>query len=228
MKRFFSLLVFASLMLVASPARAGFINGGFESGSFSGWQLGNVYMGVSEYSPLYGPLPAGYQEIGSTNPLDGHYVASIGTGNAYFLPGQGPFDVHVSQTVSMTRGEMLSGWSSFYNGDFLTQDGAYVRVVDNLGAEVATLWLVQSGDPAFGGAMPYRTLTPWTEWSWAAPVDGTYTLSLGVTSSGDNAFSSYGYHDAIRTPEPTTLIMLLAGVGAVSVARRRKTAEPKS
>jgi hypothetical protein len=61
-------------------------------------------------------------------------------------------------------------------------------------------------------------------WSWQSTVGGSYTLSFGTTTFGDNRFSTrLGVDGLVRTvPEPSVLTLLLAGLGAVYGARRSR------
>ena len=215
-----ALLFVALLCTLPRPAQASPINLGFETGDFSGW---NVVMpfGVGEYSP--GLTPAGSTNVmeeflDSMLAVEGTHFAVIGTGNASYAPGQGSFNIYASQTLSMDAGTVLSGWSRFYNGDYEAQDSAWVTIYDSLGHVVATPWAQTSGR---NPAVDYRSSTSWEEWRWEASHADTYTLAIGATTFGDNRLSSYGAHDGIKVPEPSTLYCL-AGVFATLLARGRR------
>lgn len=227
----------------AGGASAGpILNGSFEAG-FSGWELSAIYMGYAELTPLFGLAPEGQQQIvdptapfvstgryswaaptGGMTALDGQKYAALGTGHADYLPGQGPFDIYARQTFSLQRGDSVSGWSFFWNGDFETQDTAYVRLYNSLGVEVANPWLQRSGQPGAGGSIPYQSSTPWARWQWDAFETGTYTIAVGVTSHGDNSFDSWGFHDAIRVPEPSSLLLLSCALATLVAGGKRVSA----
>jgi hypothetical protein len=211
----------ALLLGVVTSSLAAPVNLSFESGDFSGWSVTNP-VGVSEFD---GVIPAGSTQIVSTwpwggarDPIDGFLMCAVGTGNSWFLPGQGNFDIDVHQTFSLESGTMISGSAFFYNGDFAAQDAAWVRILDGAGNILAVPWAQRSGST---NSTAFQTASSWTSWEWVAPTNGTYTLALGVSTSGDNRFATFGVHDGIRVPEPSSLVLLVAGVGAV-VARQRR------
>src|SRR5262245_51358426 len=124
-----SLLVVFTL---ASTASAAPVNLSFEAGDLSGWSVTNP-MGISEFD---GTVPAGSTQVlnfwpwGGQSPTDGSSMAAVGTGNAWFLPGQGAFDIKIDQTLTLDSGTSIVGSSFFYNGDPTTQDAAWVRILD--------------------------------------------------------------------------------------------------
>src|SRR5688572_1507630 len=123
----FPVIVALCLLLTAVPATASpILNGSFETGDFTGW---NVFIGVgSSVLPEGMTVPAGDATVtpllqGSfcncgaepRPPVDGAYLAAIMVGS-FFDPLSPVVDVTISQSLSLTLGDTLSGWSFFYNG----------------------------------------------------------------------------------------------------------------
>lgn len=216
----------------AAPA-----NGSFESGSFDGWRL-EMARGYSASSPRQRAAGTATvvskwgQDVG-LSPLRaaiaGNKFAILGTlANGNFM-GDRTYHISLSQELHLTAGEVVSGWAFFFNGDYEAQDSAWVKINDSEGEVLATPWRENSGCvPARDfNVAPFHVATPWTQWSWAAPSSGAYTLSFGVTTHDDDNYASYGAFDNVLTvppnlpvPEPTTLSLVL--IGAVLGARRLK------
>lgn len=202
------ILTAAVVLALCNPSIADVINGGFENGDFTGWEVSIPY-GESEF---YGLRPAGSAEIvfgdyHGNLPAGGDFMARIGSGDEYFL-GTDTYEITASQTLALSAHDTISGEAFFFNGDYLPQDFGFVKILDNLGAEMAVLWMEYSGgsDPSDPNNADYLSATDWAYWEWQAPTDGLFEIVLGVSTFGDNAFSSYAYFDHITVasvPEPT-------------------------
>lgn len=238
MKYALPILVISGLMasgLIPNTTAAP-INGSFESGSFSGWQMG---IATGHAYSQRGYRPAGTAQVVSTwnqlaglNPahtaMHGDRFAMLGTlANGNFT-GHRTYDISVEQDITLTAGMTLSGWAFFFNGDTEAQDSAWVKILDETGATVGTPWLEISGcnptsdfDP-----IPYRSAAPWTQWSWQVPASGAYTLSFGMTTADDNNYASYGFFDGFQVSPPTLSVpepsaLALAALGALALLRQR-------
>ena len=74
-----------------------------------------------------------------------------------------------------------------------------MKILNEDGVAIAQPWFEISGSShasAFNST-GYRTSSPWTSWSWAAPAESDFSLILGVTTSCDNNMPSYGFFDDI-------------------------------
>ena len=164
--------------------------------------------------------------------VEGNHFAALGTlGDGSFM-GNRAYNITLTRSFHLFAGETLSGSSFFYNGDFQAQDSAWVKILDEGGCPIAQPWFETSGNSHTSAAnsTPYQTASLWTLWSWQAPVEGDYALSLGVTTGGDNNMPSYGFFDDIvisaakgiaPVPEPSSLTLVVIGAAGLAALRRK-------
>lgn len=223
----------AGNQLMAAP-----VNGSFESGSFSGWQL-DISSGQSASQRGY--RPAGIAKVISSwespataralrSAMEGNKFAMLGTQASGNFTGHRSYNISLRQELSLTAGTILSGWAFFFNGDNESQDSAWVKILDNTGATIATPWLEESGCETARELHfpPYREASAWTQWFWQTPASGDYTLSFGMTTADDNNFASYGFFDgaliapaSLPVPEPSALALVMLG-SAIILQQRAK------
>jgi hypothetical protein len=229
------ILVFlgVSLAVAAAPgiSRAGIVNGSFESGDLLGWNF-QTDVGPRATEPLTRPAALartmnawgagfGFSEE-KTAAVGNRFLALNTRANANFL-GTDTYHAAVSQRFSMNAGDILSGLAAFYNGDSEPLDSAWVRVLDQDGELLATLWQATSGP----NLLAAPGVPGWTGWNWTAATAGDYTLQLGLTTSGADNAASYGFFDGISVapqpiPEPSTLVLGFLGGFALLVLRQRR------
>ncbi len=233
-----SFILGALAMMTGWGATAGtsVVNGSFESGNFRGWTLNNP-RGLSVFQPRH--RAAGIADVVSSwgrqvglspvrHAMDGRFFAALGSLADDDFVGNGNYNITLKQTLALGAGDTVSGWSFFYNGDYEPQDCAWVRIFAPSGQEVANPWHEWSGGLIAGesSSTPHRSATPWTQWQWETPADGLYTVTLGMSTRGDDNCASYGFFDDICVqascpvvPEPSTLA--LWATGALLLAGRR-------
>ncbi len=229
-----SLGVGLAMLTTSGMGRAAVANGSFESWNLQNWTFQSD-TGISATEPF--TRNAGQARTMSTwgsglgfNPSlsaadGGRFLALNSRAQADFL-GTDTYNFSVSQSFTLNPGEMLSGLASFHNGDSQPNDTAWVRVLDSEGHVVASLWDATSGPSINLLALP--TPAPaWNPWQWGTSTPGTFTLQLGMTTTGANNEASYGFFDGITIspqpiPEPSAMVLGLLGSFALIVLRQRR------
>jgi hypothetical protein len=103
----------------------------------------------------------------------------------------------LSQAVNLKAGDRLAGSAFFKTTDYMPyDDDAYIRIVE-LDAVLFSSRVSAVGD--YGG-------TSWTNFEFAIPTTGTYTIELAIRNAMDGAAPSYLGVDNLRAvPEPTSM-----------------------
>jgi hypothetical protein len=197
MKR--SVVMVAALVILfgwVGQGKAGLIvNGGFETGNFTGWTLNvtnpSYYLVVEDYTT--------HRNIHYT-PYSGEYFAVIGDTNHLGT---------MSQTVSDVTGQ------NYTLSMYLATDGAYPN-------EFKVQWngttLYDQTDLSYtpGNPTPYQLL------SFTVTGTGSDTITLGSTST-DNGTLALDDVSLDPVPEPASLTLLIVGaVGAMGYSLRRR------
>ncbi|MEI6069807.1 MAG: VPLPA-CTERM sorting domain-containing protein [Methylococcaceae bacterium] len=199
-----SVLALAFLVVFTSTneAKAGIVNGGFESGDLSGWTITSS----CAYWDCTGHLDFGITAGGGyfASPAEGSYFLNMNNGVTW--PTQ-----QVSQTVSLAQGETLSGYAGVSGKD------PYVII-----QPLATISI--SSDPVLWSKSGNPSAFAWEPWSWTAPVNGNYTLNLTLYDEAGSGWVN-AYFDGIKTsPVPIPAAIWLFGsalAGLVGLGRRK-------
>ena len=220
MKKYLMSLCAALVLLVAAaPAKAAIINGGFETGDFTGWTA----------------FPSSSFTFTSTNPtITFGHTAFEGNVFAYLQTGAGT-NVYttLSQTFTANAGAVLTFNAFFQTGENLNtffNDDGYVRIIDNSNNSSTTLY--SANTTLVGGG----NSTPWTAGSSGVLSAGSYTIEAGVRNLNDNVVQSrLGLDNVVlangpasAVPEPATMTMLgigVAGMFGFGLRRRRANTE---
>lgn len=223
------------LVILFSPATvlSTIINGGFESSNWSGWIV-DIPWGVSEFPPF--DRPAGSAEVVSEFnfydinigeaarilPASGDYFLSLATGDEWFTGNEplGSVQITARQSMILNKGDKISGWVSFYNGDYEAQDTGWIVIEDETGDARIKIWEEYSGS----SAIPYTSATPWAYWEWIAPSSDMFTVTFGVSTGGDNRFTTQAFHDDLcvtPVPEPPTIKLLGLGLAVLVFISRK-------
>ncbi|WP_218082035.1 PEP-CTERM sorting domain-containing protein [Anthocerotibacter panamensis] len=224
-----------ALLPAAAVQAATFVNPGFETGTFSGWQtIGNTSIASSSVGsgPPEGTSQALLSTAGTTpalaNPLEfflGLPAFSLNSlGNGSVVEGSA-----IQQTFTATAGELLSLQWNFLSDDVgaaSNNDFAFISIngLSTL-ANTATASF-------FSSATAFDFETGFQTFSFVIPTTGTYTLGLGVVDVGDRFIASALLVDNIRftaaaVPEPAT-VLGIAGFGSLIAGSWRKRRPQKT
>ena len=149
-------LVIMMVFGLAGVSSAALINGGFETGDFTGWTVSIPSGGSAEVVTSH----TGDQGKDYT-PEEGNYFALLKT------DGPGSYTT-ISQTIHLEAGWWVEGYAAFDARDYMPyyNDNAYVNIYASDGTLIATPWysdVAQVGD--YGdGSMDLLELDSYCEW----------------------------------------------------------------
>jgi hypothetical protein len=220
-KRMSTMALFPLLAGLASPAGAALISdGGFEVPDLAGAAYGFCYL-QSAY-----PINCVWSGVESTNGTFGPWAginstAASTTGTAWHLNGMvadGKQFAVLQDLASLgqhfqaaTAGPYLLTWSDAGRADPTSEYGGNQTYIVRIDTTTVGTYDTFSGQ-AFTPHSLLLTLTPGDHWLWFTGRNQTTDQSA--------------YIDAVAVagvPEPTAYALMLAGLGAIGLLRRRRT-----
>jgi len=215
------------------------INGGFETGDFTGWTtLGETSIETSAFGsgPTQGTSQASLSTEGAAFAgsiieeflgLDPGSLDNLGT-SLDFLPFPGGVASQgsaIRQTFTANAGDLLT-----FDWNFLTNDPSLFPTFNDFSfVSISSLSdLASTTFPAVISPMTrFFQETGFQPFSFTIPTTGTYTLGIGVTDWRDTTKDSVLLVDNVQlasVPEPTSTLGLLAfgALGAGSVLKRKQ------
>jgi hypothetical protein len=244
MNRLFLVAVLGATTLgltAARPASASFVNGGFETGNFTGWTtLGNTSVGGptlaygTSITPPEGAFQARLDTGGNFGATTIETALGLTPGSLGAIASDTTFSGSaIYQSVTVAAGDTLSFLYNFGTNEaipsIINNDFSFVSITPTVGATLLldTRTIVPQTSTSQSGYLTY---------SYQFTAGGTYKVGVGVLNVGDNDndFLSSLFVDDFRitpgqvtpnaVPAPAGLVLGLLGVPALGLLRRRTAA----
>jgi hypothetical protein len=217
-------LALVTVLAITSPAVAGVVNGGFETGDFTGWgtigATAVVGTGCSTIFPNHcaSPTQGNYMALLEAGYVDmGTLSAILGTDLTAVYPG-GTYGSAIWQDVHLHAGNVFSFDWNFLGNDY--------NPFDDTGAFTAYVFTTTANGSFYLSSVlavgDYGT-SGWQHWSGVATTNSTYRVGFVVFNDLDNVLNSQLLVDNVQaTPEPGTLVLLGSGILGLGGLVRRK------
>lgn len=237
------------VLALSEPARAGFVNGGFESG-FATWATtGDASVVTSSVGVA--PVEGTRQAFLTTASDNGDFNNFSGTdavlaaalesflGVSPGTLGTGFEGSAIRQTFTASAGDVLTFRYKFLTTEGAANDFAFVTLsgfgfavlADTTAADLGPSSVVL--DPIFydpGSGDPPSRETAWRTFTYTFAAAGSYTLGIGVADDGDKFNPSAVLVDDVRladagnaVPAPPAWALLGIGLAVCGLARRVRT-----
>jgi len=208
--RVFSVGIVIVAMLTGTSL-ADMVNGGFETGDFTGWTTFVPPDASATVETSHGEV--GGQPPPSWTPTEGIYFALLKT--------DGPGNLcTLSQSFGAQAGEVL-GFDYFFDwGDYHDYDDqSYGRLYDSSGALVNEFFHWGAGGTLMGDN--YSNVG-WSPQSYTFTTGGTYTLEFGIANQLDSDLASYmGVDNVSVVPAPAAVLLGLLGMSVAGLKLRK-------
>jgi hypothetical protein len=221
-----------AVLVLAWPAitQAAVTNGGFETGTLSGWTVAGLATAQTSsigVTPPAGTYQGDIETTGNLTALAPAIVASLGVPGsqiAAFGAGTPVNGTGISQSVTVSAGDVLT-----FNWNFVTDELSELPMYNDFGfftISGSAFLLASRNSSTFDTVSPpvgYEGQTDWATQTYAFPTAGTYTIGFAVFNVGDAGHDSALLLDsiAIPTPEPAMIGLLPLSLAAMRRVRRR-------
>lgn len=208
----FSLAVAAVCAVVGAQAQI-FVNGNFESGNLSAWNIANTTNGQTTLQTTV------QYDIDGAGPRPINWAAKFSVGQVAFNPGV-PAGIELTQSLTLTAGLQ-------YYFDF---DWSVKRDINVDNAEGGIFSLIVNGtsiaSQAAGGTTGTTPVFGHVTGIFTPTTTGSYVVGARIARPFTPGGSLHQYVDNFATtvavPEPATMAAL--GLGIAAMLRRRKKA----
>ncbi len=245
------LVGFIGIVSVPRTVQAVVVNGGFETGDFTGWlTVGDANIATVAFGsgPTEGVFQALLNSGSSGSSFSGTSPVSATELETFFGYAPGTLDAligntvmngsAIAQTFSGSAGDVLS-----FDWNFLTNeetspgdDPSNIDFNDFAFVTIGPSVLADMTFPTFTGSLTtaYSQETGFSTFAYTLPAPGAYTLGFGVANVSDDAGASGLLVDQVSlkttdtsgnpvVPEPASLMLFgLGGLGALGFRRRRR------
>lgn len=228
-------LLLTALCAVSTPlfAQDAVTNGGFETGTLSGWTLvgsGHTSTASIGVTPTAGTYQGFIETTGNFTALAPAVVTSLGVSGPAILglgAGTPTNGTGLSQDVTVSAGDVLS-----FDWNFLTDELDEEATYNDFAfftIDSAAFLLASRNSSTFDLVSPpagFDGQTLWATQNYTFTSAGVHKIGFGVFNVGDTGHNSVLLIDAVSipVPEPTSIVLLGGGMALAILRFGRKRA----